>query len=88
MGLKEFKERIQNDEEYAQKFADVSSTEDLVKLASKDGYLFSVEDFENNTELTDAELEAAAGGRSPLAKNNFVTSRFAFDKARSAKGKG
>ncbi len=85
MGLKEFKERILNDAEYAKKFADVQSTEDLVKLASKDGYIFSAEDYENNSELTDAELEAAAGGKYNSAKNNFVLSNPIFEKTHSKK---
>ncbi len=85
MGLKEFKERIMNDDEYAKKFAEIQSTEDLVEMACKDGYIFSVEDYENNTELTDAELEAAAGGKSAFEKNNFVSSDPIFEKNHSAK---
>ncbi len=80
MGLKEFKERIMTDEAYAKKYIDISSPEDLVEIASEDGYTFTVDDVKNNTELTDAELEAAAGGRSIMAKAYFVTSNSIFAK--------
>lgn len=62
MGFKEFKEKVLGDKAFAEKFKKVTSPEELVKLAAAEGYSFTVEDVKNNTELTDAELDAAAGG--------------------------
>ncbi len=83
MGLKEFKEKLLSDKEYAKKYADVKTPEEVVEIASKDGYTFTAEDVKNDTELTDTELEAAAGGGitadgemksvTILAKGYFVT---------------
>ncbi len=62
MDLKGFKEKLLSDEAFAAKFANIDTPEALVELAAKEGFNFTVEDIINNTELTDAELEAAAGG--------------------------
>lgn len=80
MGVKEFKEKIMKDEEFAAKFASVTSPEEVVEMAAKEGFTFTVEDIKNNTELTDAELEAAAGGASIMAKTYFVNPSTIFAK--------
>lgn len=80
MGVREFKEKIAADSDFAAKFENVSTAEELVELATKEGYSFTVEDVKNNTELIDAELEAVAGGASIFAKTYFVTSRTIFAK--------
>jgi len=67
MGIKEFKEKIIADPAFAAKFANVENAEDLVSMAKKEGFAFTVEDVKNNTELTAAELEGAAGGASIFA---------------------
>lgn len=74
MGVKEFKEKIVADAEFAAKFENVNTAEELVEIATKEGYNFTVEDVNNNTELIDAELEAVAGGKSIFAKTYFVKS--------------
>lgn len=80
MGVKEFKEKIMNDEAFAAKFENAGTPEEVVELAAKEGFNFTVEDINNNTELTDAELEAAAGGVSILAKTYFVSGGSIFAK--------
>jgi len=81
MGVKEFKEKIIADPAFAAKFADVKSVEDLVTLAKKEGFVFTVEDVKNNTELTTAELEEAAGGAALFADTYFfVTNATIFAK--------
>jgi predicted ribosomally synthesized peptide with nif11-like leader len=72
-GVKDFKEKVAADEAFAAKFKDVKSAEELVELASKEGFSFTVADVNENSELIDAELEAVAGGRTILAKGRFVT---------------
>lgn len=73
MGVKEFKEKIMNDEVFAAKFANVETPEALVELAKQEGFNFTVEDVNANSELTDAELNAVAGGATIFAPTYFVT---------------
>jgi predicted ribosomally synthesized peptide with nif11-like leader len=80
MGVKEFKEKIIADPAFASKFASVKTPEEVVSLAKDAGFHFTVEDVKNNTELTAAELEGAAGGGSIFAKTYFVTNASIFAK--------
>lgn len=80
MGVKEFKEKIIADPAFAAKFANVKNAEELVSLAKKEGFAFTVEDVKNNTELTAAELEGAAGGATIFAETYFVTNATIFAK--------
>jgi predicted ribosomally synthesized peptide with nif11-like leader len=72
-GVKEFKEKVASDEAFAAKFENVKTAEELVAIAAKEGFSFTVADVNDNSELIDAELEAVAGGRTILAKSYFVT---------------
>ncbi len=72
MGVKEFKEKLMADEEFAAKFKDVKTVEELIEKASKEGYEFTAEDVQSNVELSDDELESAAGGFAIFAKGWFV----------------
>lgn len=80
MGIKEFKEKIIRDKAFADKFQSVKTPEELVRIAAAEGFSFTVDDVKSNTELTDAELEAAAGGSSILAKTYFVSHSSVFAK--------
>lgn len=73
MGVREFKEKIVADKDFAAKFENIETTEELVKKASEEGFDFTVDDVEKNTELIDQELDAVAGGRSIIGKHFFVT---------------
>ena len=70
-GVKDFKTRLMADKAFAAKFADVTSPEGLVDIASKEGYSFSVADVKNNTDLTDAELAAVAGGAGAVFADGY-----------------
>lgn len=74
-GITEFKEKVAADEAFAAKFKDVKSAEELVEIAAKEGFTFTVDDITESTELSDDELETAAGGRAIFEKGYFVTSR-------------
>ena len=63
MGFKEFKEKVIGDKAFAEKFKGLSTPEEIVKVAATAGFSFTVDDLRNNAELTDAELDAVAGGR-------------------------
>jgi predicted ribosomally synthesized peptide with nif11-like leader len=77
-GITEFKEKVAADEAFAAKFKDVKSAEELVEIAAKEGFTFTVDDITESTELSDDDLEAAAGGRTILAKNRFVSNSTIF----------
>jgi predicted ribosomally synthesized peptide with nif11-like leader len=77
-GVKDFKEKVASDEAFAAKFENVKSAEELVEIAAKEGFTFTVADVNENSELIDAELEAVAGGRTILAKGRFVTDGSVF----------
>ena len=80
MGIIEFKKKIMSDEAFAEKFAGVENAEELVAKAKAEGFNFTVEDVNANTELSDAELEAVAGGKTIFAKTYFVTKGCVFAK--------
>jgi predicted ribosomally synthesized peptide with nif11-like leader len=74
-GFKEFKEKVLSDKALEEKVKALKSVEAAVELGKEEGYVFTVEDVKNNSELTDAELEAVAGGYSTLmAKAYFLYS--------------
>ena len=64
MSFAEFKEKLLADPEFAKKFADIKSIDELVDAAAKEGYTFTAEDIKNGSELSDEEIESAAGGAS------------------------
>lgn len=72
MGIKEFKEKISKDKAFADQFKEVKTPEELVKIAAAEGFTFTVDDVKNSAELTDKELDAAAGGNVILARTYFV----------------
>jgi predicted ribosomally synthesized peptide with nif11-like leader len=80
-GVKAFKEKIIQDEAFAKKFENVKTPEDVVSLAAKEGFSFTVEDVKNNTELTDVELKAVAGGSTIAGPGHFVVPGIIFAKS-------
>jgi predicted ribosomally synthesized peptide with nif11-like leader len=72
LGLKEFKEKLAKDEAFAKKFKEVTSLEQLLEIASADGFSFTVEDVKKNTELIDEELKNVVGGTVIFTSSYFV----------------
>lgn len=72
MDLKKFKQDVMSDKTLAAKLQTAESFEDFIAIANKAGYDFTIEDFKNavqekktqNSELSDSDLEAVAGGSS------------------------
>lgn len=58
----DFKKRLITDADFAEKFIKCKTPEALVEAAAREGYIFTVDDIKNNTELIPEELELAAGG--------------------------
>ena len=70
-GVKEFEEKIRADKVFAKKFENAKTPGDVVSLAGQEGFSFTVDDLVDaledalkNRELTEAELDAVAGGGS------------------------
>lgn len=65
---KEFLAKMKGDAEFFAKFEKLGSNEERQKLAQSLGYEFTKEEFlgcaANDAELTDADLEMVAGGKS------------------------
>ena len=66
-GFKEFKEKVVSDKAFAEKVKALKSVEAAVDLGKAEGYEFTVDDVKNNSELTEAELAAVAGGGVAMA---------------------
>ncbi len=72
MGVNEFKEKVTSDKEFAEKFKDVKTVEELIERAAKEGYEFTVEDVKNSVEISDEQLDDAAGGYTIFASGWFL----------------
>ncbi|MCM1176018.1 MAG: Nif11-like leader peptide family natural product precursor [Blautia sp.] len=62
MSLKEFKEKVTKDEEYAKKFAGIGEVEQIVTMAGQDGYNFTAEDFRKDTDFSQTEAGQDVNG--------------------------
>ena len=61
--LKAFLEKVKSDTELQEKLKAAASPEAAIEIAKEAGFLITAEDMQSATiELTDEELEAAAGG--------------------------
>jgi predicted ribosomally synthesized peptide with nif11-like leader len=58
--IKEFKEKFVAEPEFAARFKDAKTAEEVVELARAEGFEIAAEDLR---ELSDEELEKVAGGR-------------------------
>ena len=58
----DFRKKLVNDRDFAAKFKDCHTVEDLVAAAGREGFRFTAEEVRNNTELLPEELMTAAGG--------------------------
>ena len=72
MNYMDFRKKLIADADFAAKFAGCKSPEALVEAAAKEGYSFTVEDINTNTELLPEELEKAAGGSWIASSDWFV----------------
>ncbi len=63
MNFMDFRKKLVADSDFAAKFADCKSPENLVEAAAKEGYSFTVEDINANRELLPEELEKVSGGQ-------------------------
>lgn len=66
----DFRKKLVNDRDFAAKFKDCHTVEDLVAAAGREGFRFTAEEVRNNTEILPEELATVAGGVS-IAKDAF-----------------
>ena len=65
--LKAFLEKVKSDTELQEKLKAAASPEAAIEIAKEAGFLITAEDMQSSTiELSDEELEGAAGGGSGL----------------------
>ena len=65
--LKAFLEKVKSDTELQEKLKAAGSSEAAIEIAKEAGFLITAEDMQSSTiELSDEELEGAAGGGSGL----------------------
>lgn len=58
----EFKERLEDDENFKKMFISATNLDEIVDLARENGYDLDVEEITDDAELSDYLLEAVAGG--------------------------
>lgn len=61
--LKEFKEKLQTDESFRNKFRGIKGSEEALALARKFGFEVSEENLKEDSNLSEDMLEAVAGGK-------------------------
>lgn len=73
----EFKERLEEDDEFKAIFSIASNLDEVLDLAKENGYDLELEDIENDINLSDYLLEEVAGGEDDtytyklVGNNNF-----------------
>ena len=63
-GLKEFKEMLYSDRQAYEKYKGMTDPKAVVGKAKADGFDFTEDELLNDTQITEAELAATAGGLS------------------------
>ena len=58
----DFRKKLVNDRDFAAKFKDCHTVEDLVAAAGRESFRFTAEEVRNNTEILPEELATVAGG--------------------------
>ena len=68
--LEQFMNQVAESKELQAKIGEEIDTESLITLGVEQGFEFTVEDLQENAELSDEELDAVAGGHGP---SDFIT---------------
>ena len=62
MNYMDFRKKLVSDCDFAAKFKDCHTVEDMVAAAGREGFRFTAEEVRNNTEILPEELATVAGG--------------------------
>ena len=65
--LEQFMKQVAESEDLQSRLSDEIAGDNLVALGAEHGWEFSIEDVQASTELSDAKMEAVAGGLDPVA---------------------
>ena len=68
--LEQFMNQVAGSEELQAKIGEEIDSDALIALGVEQGFEFTVEDLQENAELSDEELDAVAGGHGP---SDFIT---------------
>lgn len=69
--LEQFINKIAENSQLQSQLGEETDTDTLIALGAENGYEFSLEDFQESTELSDEELDGVAGGRGSISSNRF-----------------
>lgn len=72
-GIKELKERLNEDVEFKKKFCGLKDIDEMLDVARREGYEVTMDEISCDQELTDDMLEAIAGGSRKDDKYNQIT---------------
>lgn len=61
-GLKEFREKIHSDSEFAEKVEALESVDEILEFAESNGYEFSEKEIEDLTSVSSDDIGKVAGG--------------------------
>lgn len=69
--LEQFINKIAENTQLQSQLGEETDTDTLIALGAENGYEFSLEDFQESTELSDEELDGVAGGRGSRSSNRI-----------------
>ncbi|HIL17720.1 MAG TPA: Nif11-like leader peptide family natural product precursor [Gammaproteobacteria bacterium] len=69
--LEQFINKIAENSQLQSQLGEETDTDTLIALGAENGYEFSLEDFQESTELSDEELDGVAGGRGSISSNRI-----------------
>lgn len=69
--LVQFINKIAENSQLQSQLGEETDTDTLIALGAENGYEFSLEDFQESTELSDEELDGVAGGRGSISSNRI-----------------
>ena len=69
--LEQFINKIAENAQLQSQLGEETDTDTLIALGAENGYEFSLEDFQESTELSDEELDGVAGGRGSISSNRI-----------------
>jgi predicted ribosomally synthesized peptide with nif11-like leader len=69
--LEQFINKIAENAQLQSQLGEETDTDTLIALGAENGYEFSLEDFQESTELSDEELDEVAGGRGSISSDSI-----------------
>ncbi|MDR1537269.1 MAG: Nif11-like leader peptide family natural product precursor [Clostridiales bacterium] len=80
MNITAFTERIIRDKEFASKFYHVNSPEQLLNIARREGYRFTLDDMRNDAEFMNTEIGSIAADEASTSPLLSLVSAFSLSR--------